>query len=658
VDEGTTAGGADAPTHAGRISALRHQNPVEWAGTRPIAESSAGAAVPGAAGAVIAPARRITPGLVAHALLPLAIGAAWWIAVRGTQLQEMDDTGLVSVLPRPAIALLALLCVSFCVSLARRPFRPVVALLHVLVLVVALYGVTAFLEDEPRFATVWKHAGIIDYILAHGTVDPNIDAYFNWPGFFGLGALITRFTGEQDALAFAAWGSLAFNLLYLAPLLAIFRSLTADPRRVWLGVWIFYVCNWVGQDYMAPQAVAFLVWLAILAILLRWFTRRAEYVTSPREIREIARETFSRAVLHPRRLWRKTAGRFSPAPPLEGSAWRVGMLLLVVVLFTAMVVGHQLTPFTVILSVIALVVIAGLEMRTLPIVMIVIAAAWLTYMTTGYLAGNFSSLTSPLGSLGSNVNQNVGARLEGSEQHLFIVHLRMLATAGIWGLAVLGFLRRITHGRLDIAMAALGIVPFLLPILQPYGGEMLLRVFLFTLPAAAYFISALVFPTSWSGRGWLPIAAAACITVGLLGAFMYTRYGNESLDRYTREDLAAVQDLYRIAPRESTLIAGSANLPWMYKEYASYDYSAMSNYESWLSSGPAGIARELRRTYAGGDAYVIVTRSTDVGAALLSGRPGVPREVVKALRAMPGVTVVYERGDATILRLDRTSSSP
>jgi hypothetical protein len=52
-------------------------------------------------------------------------------------------------------------------------------------------------------------------------------------------------------------------------------------------------------------------------------------------------------------------------------------------------------------------------------------------------------------------------------------------------------------------MAVLGVTPFLLPVLQPYGGEMLLRVFLFALPAAAFFVARLAFrrrPRDAAGR--------------------------------------------------------------------------------------------------------------------------------------------------------------
>lgn len=218
-------------------------------------------------------ARPLLPAAV-HALIPLVIVGLWALSIGGIPLRDMTDIGLISVMPASALALLALLTISFCLALYGRPLRPWVAFLHVAALIVILYGVTAFIEDNARFSSVYRHIGIIDNIIRNGDVDPNIDAYFNWPGFFALGAMISQAAGLDSPLAMAGWGALVFNFLFLAPLLVIFRWASDDPRVWWLGLWVFFSANWVGQDYLSPQAVAYTLWLAMLAALLTWFTPR------------------------------------------------------------------------------------------------------------------------------------------------------------------------------------------------------------------------------------------------------------------------------------------------------------------------------------------------------------------------------------------------
>jgi hypothetical protein len=58
--------------------------------------------------------------------------------------------------------------------------------------------------------------------------------------------------------------------MYLPALVFLFGGLTRDRRLVWLSCWIFYIANWVGQDYFSPQAFAYLQYLLLLGIVLRW----------------------------------------------------------------------------------------------------------------------------------------------------------------------------------------------------------------------------------------------------------------------------------------------------------------------------------------------------------------------------------------------------
>ena len=555
----------------------------------------------------------------------------------------MTDMGLVSVLPLSAFLLVFVLAASFALALAG-PVRSSVMVAHVVVLIVMLYGVTAFVEAEPRFATVWKHVGIVDHIATYGSVDPNVDAYFNWPGFFVLGAVITQVAGFGSPLAIAAWGPLAFNLLLLPPLLVLFRAVTEDRRLIWLTLWFFYATNWVGQDYIAPQAVGFLLWVSIAAILLTWFARRPGITAGRPSLRAVIRR------LDVRRLGSVPEGRPSSAAAASQTQ-RAGLLLVVVAIFAAIVTGHQLTPVAVVVSVAGLVVFAGLGVRGLPWVMAIMLAAWIGYMTTTYLAGNIETLTGPLGSLGRNLDQNVSNRLTGSREHEAIAHIRVYTTAGIWLLALAGFALRRVARRSDRALIVLGTAPFIMPVLQPYGGEMLLRVFLFTLPAVAFFIASLVFPSPLTGGRGRTIAGVTVLGCLLLGVFQYTRYGNERLDYFTKGDVAAVQALYRLAPRGSALFAGGDNIPWRYRDYTSYDYHVVPELEAWKrnANDSEAVVREIRRTLGRRKgAYVIVTRSTEIGAALLQQTPGALQKLVTTLRASPAARELYRAPGGTV----------
>ena len=578
-----------------------------------------------------------------HALLPVAILALWSLEIDRVRLRDMNDLGLISVMPASALVLVLLLTVSFCLSLSARPLRFWVPLSHVLVLVLMLHGVTILLEAVPRGAVVYRHAGIIDYIVRNESVDPSIDAYFNWPGFFGLGALISEAAGASP-LAMGRWAPLVFNFLFLPMLVAIFRWASDDPRVTWLGLWVFYSANWVGQDYLSPQAVGFTLWLSMLALLLTWFTPRPAVLAARPSLRMLRRALALRGL--PARLRRLTA----KGELLSSHHRRGGLALVAVVLFAAIVTGHQLTPFFALLAVTALVVFAGLQFRPLPVIMVVLLGAWLSYMTTAYLAGNYDAVAGPVGSASKNLSQNVTARLGGSPEHEFIVNVRLLSAAAIWILAVAGLARRFFERRLDIALVLIGGTTLLLPLIQPYGGEMLLRVFLFSLPAVAFLVASLAYPSLAAGRDWRALAAVATVCCALVAAFQFTRYGNERLDSFTPGDVAAVTALYRLAPPGATLI-GSENLPWRYRGYSSYDYRNLTSFPSWRvpRPEPAALAREIEAIAEEKDgAYVILTRSTKINAALLLGKPGVQDALIRRLRGSPAARELYRTRDGDI----------
>src|SRR4030095_14512228 len=86
---------------------------------------------------------------------------------------------------------------------------------HLIGLVMLLYGAPGFLEQEPRFATAWLHVGDTGQLLDRGVSAPEIDARFNWPGFFAVAAAVTGAGGLKSALALIRWAPVFFVLRYL-----------------------------------------------------------------------------------------------------------------------------------------------------------------------------------------------------------------------------------------------------------------------------------------------------------------------------------------------------------------------------------------------------------------------------------------------------------
>jgi hypothetical protein len=567
----------------------------------------------------------------AHPLIPWLLVGLWALAIDGVRLRDMTDLGLVSVMPAAALGLLALLTLSFCAALRERPVRQWVTFSHVLALLVMLYGVTALLEPQAGPASAYAHAGVIDALARDGSVDSAIDANFGWPGFFALGALISQAAGLDGALSLAPWMPLAVNVLLVAPLLVVFRWASDDPRVWWLGLWVFASCNWVGQDQLSPQAVGFVLWLTILAALLSRFAPR------PAELR--GRPSVARML----RL------RAAHVPPRRGD---VVVVVAVVAMFAAVVSGHGLTALPAALAVSALVLLAGLRTRGLPVLMVVLVAAWLGYPAIDHV--------DDLAAVGAAAGHAVSAVPGGSDDRALVADLRLAAMALIWLLAVAGLARRLASRRLDIAFVLVGAAPLALLLLRSPGADIVVTVFLFTLPVAAFFVAASPYPTQGHGRGWPATVAVAAGCLVLVGLFQVTRYGDERLDSFTRGDVAVVEAMYVVVAPGSTVV-GAANLPWRARHYGDYRYRSILDLAAWKSAArpaPAALMRELAATAPPAGSYVIVTRSMEAEASLLGGKGGVLAALVATLNASPKARLLFHGDGGDLFHLAAAAPPP
>jgi hypothetical protein len=504
-------------------------------------------------------------------LLTLLGLLCWWFGANSVRPAGMNDLGLVSVFNIGVLAAPFLISAGFLWSLSRRRLSVPVLVLHVVALIVVLFCTAAIIEPVPGFRILYRHAGIIDYISTHGSVDPSIDAYFNWPGFFALMSFVTEVAGIKSAVSFGPWAPAFFNLLYLGPLVMLYRTHTTKPRLIWLAVWFFYLANWIGQDYFSPQAMSYFSYLAVLAVLVRGFGP-----ASSAAVRKLV------------------------AGASEKS--RQGVLIAVVMgIFASVVPSHQLTPFAILAGVGVVVLLQRDRVnKTLLIVMGVGLAVWIAVMASTFLAGHMDTLTDSLGKVNKSASANVTARLKGTPEHLMIVRLRMGMTAGFWAAAAAGWWLRRRRGHKDGVFGLMAVATAPLVILQPYGGEMLMRVYLFALPFTAFFAASLISPRRPADAvPWRKMAPAALACLVLTASFFYTRFGNERVDMFNQDEVEAVAALYEMAPEGAFVLAGSDNLPWKATHYDSYRYETVS-----LPGAPAEAAAAAAAN-GGGDSLAV-----------------------------------------------------
>jgi hypothetical protein len=579
----------------------------------------------------------------------------WWVSVRSLDATAMGDTGYVGILPAAFYVAIAVLTASFCVHL-RRAAHPAILLLHVAALIVAVHGIASVVEPVPRLSATWRHVGIAHYLGSHA-YSPPLDAYFSWPGFFSLFAAIEPTIGASSMIQLARWFPVAIELAYVAPAVVIFSSLTDDRRLVWLAVWLFVVSDWVGQDYFSPQGTSFLLYLIVVALLLRTFRRVHDPKRKDPWIDRLMASIY--------------ADEPVPHAPETSAHIRTASIMVVIATSAAIVASHQLTPFMLLAAVGLLVISGRITTRALALLIAVMCAGWLMFMALPYLRGHLAALLTNVGDLGQNVDAGVVARVAGSPGHVLVAEVRIALTVFLWALAFLGAIKRTVRGSADITCWLLAAAPFAMVALQPYGGEILLRATLFSLPFMAFLAAGSVLPvtetTTLLGRvrsplAWSRLVVIAIVCVLLAVGTVVAKYGNEIAERFSAGDVDAVSAMYQLGDPEDVLISLSPSVPWKAEHYG-WTYDTITSMDAFpeLTSRPpspataALLVTSILQEHRATAGLVIVTRGQMEYARLLGLAPaGWMEAFADAMARSPSFELVYDNGEASVYRIDST----
>ncbi|TKK83661.1 lipopolysaccharide biosynthesis protein [Herbidospora galbida] len=453
----------------------------------------------------------------------------------GVDLYAMTGLGLVSVMPPVALLAVALLILSFFDTLTQKRNRPILLLFQILAVMFALHGAAVLVEPLPRFPVAWTIGGFVDYIARTGETLTALDARFNWPGFSVFSAFMIRAAGVEDAAALLNWWPLISNVAYLIPLIVIVRRLQADRRAKWLALMIFVVSQWVGQDYFSPQGMTYLLYLLFVAILVTWFLR-----VDP-------------ASSFWKRRWTLIPGERAPKKTTVTD--RIIILVLIVMIFVATATSHQITPFMMCGVLLGFVAFRRTRLSFMMVVLFgAIVAAYVNYMAVAYWSGHLDAMVGSVGQVGGNLTSQTTGRISSTNpERLIVLYTRLAITGVILGLAGIGLLRRLKKGVGDRVVFVMMVVPVLSLAMLSYGGELGLRVYLFTLPATSILVAYLFYPglpSKVPPQRRFPVLAklrpvvACALVLGLAGAFLLARFGNEKYEWTSPQERAAIDYIY------------------------------------------------------------------------------------------------------------------
>jgi len=461
---------------------------------------------------------------------------------------EIGYFGLISGLPVTFFVALAFLTVASAILWVSDERRGKLPCLQLLILVSALWLIPLITGGSPPFLDhAYRNLGLIDYITIYGHFDPTTLWYQLWPGAFILSAMMSEigFTDLQPVMSIFPF---FMQLLYLLPLYVFLKNTLGEERGgyCWAGCWLFYLAEWLGQDYISPQGIAFFLFLTLLAL-----------ITSP-SLRQNGTEPSTR-------------------------------LFLAVVIFATLVVTHSFTALVALCVLAAFWVIRrSKRMAVVIAISVVLLASWTMLETSGFMRGRMiSAITKatppaaieeiipetieepppagieepppagieepPPAAKKSRgivqlfvpnpeylVERGITERMVGSEAHEAVNRVRIVFSAifvaiGLAG-AILFFIARKNLGTgirvLAIAAApsilltAFGIYYFV------YGREFIMRLYLFALAPMAFF------GAEFLKRRSTTLLLGALLLV-LPALHVITHYGNQSIDYISPHEMAA-----------------------------------------------------------------------------------------------------------------------
>ncbi|MEU3167512.1 hypothetical protein [Streptosporangium sp. NPDC006930] len=567
--------------------------------------------------------------------------------LRGVDLNDIDGVGLISAMPSTAFAAILLMLVAFFVTIAQNTDRKFLLLFQIAAITFALHGAAALIEDEARFHTAYVHAGFVEYINRTGEASAILDARLAWPGFFALVAFVTKAAGVTDLTTIMRWTPLLSNLLYLLPFVLILRQVVATTRARWFAALLFVIVQWIGQDYFSSQGFTYAIYLAFVAIVLRWFGK-----VEPRVKPMPAKGPIRRLLA---RLDGLTPGEL---PHSTGVYDRAIMLIVLIGLFATATASHQITPFMMLGALTGLILLRRSSLSWgLPFFLGLMVLAWISYQTVTFWSGHIDQLFGGLGRILENLQSNTGDRIDGSDpKHALVLMARLGICGVILTLAAAGLFRRLRRGVGDRAALLLLCVPVLALGLQNYGGEIGLRIYLFALPGACILAAYAFFPNLPAGTEDAPeetvpirrrnirfnpeltrrislLLAAGCAMM-LAMVFLVARYGNEQFERVSASEVAAMHYIYdNDEPSARVLylvpVLGqevTPSIPW-----GERDFDKISYQQVLVDKDPAQLSSVIDKLRVSPpNTYLVATRGQ---AGYLQLNHGFPQDWAQRFRA-------------------------
>jgi hypothetical protein len=197
-----------------------------------------------------------------------------------------------------------------------------------------------------------------------------------------------------------------------------------------------------------------------------------------------------------------------------------------------------------------------------------------------------------------------------------------------------------------------------------YSGEMLFRVYFFSLPFMAFFAASLLYPGPALGTTRRTVTLTALLSGALLAGLCFAYYGKERMYYFTQNEVAASQYLYNTAPHGSLFLDVTWSYPWAFHNYEYYTYqSLLGNISAGTTSisktqqlrllrHPVEVISQMMEEGRYSAAYLIITRSQNADVEESGLMPaGSLDKIERTLMQSGHFKVIVANHHATVFKL-------
>jgi hypothetical protein len=485
-------------------------------------------------------------------LVLIAVACILWVqSIASTSIDAISNFGLITALPITYFISMGCLTLSFLIALKKQA-HPFLLAAQIFLLLIFLHFTPLIIEGaRQRYA--FEAYGVADYIVRTGALSPDIVTYNNWPSFQVLISTFITMGGLKPDLLVWLTSPGIIEIILFFPLYFFFNTVTTNTQQKWLGIWLFYLGDWIGRLYLSSQAFAFIFFVIILTLILQLFAYK------------IGNNKLS---------------------------YRRRLLILLFLFYFILVSGHALSsliPLSIILFLsVAYAINKKLLNKRLWLLFLsfaIIAFAWNIFFATSYFDSSFIDNISKIGDIQSIFQQNLtgaGGNIPQQFERILTNNVKIIFSAIFIIFAISGFLveRKRAENHLDKTMFVALVGIWLISAVLMYGGELFMRLWLFSLPIITYF--------AIKNLGSKKIFAVLCVFLIFFAPALHiwAVYGGENFDYIPQGELAGTSFLYSTVSH-GYFVGGQPwrtfmNAPDLYKTIYFNFYASQDNLTSSL----------------------------------------------------------------------------